>query len=689
MALNKLDLVDAKVRPKCSIPLRDADFALNNSNWTKGLQAMSDWIWSANLNPIAFPNHLARFFLHIPGIFEQQLNYSTSLIFDDPSFKNGIQISGFVDRVAREIAISTIAQTRRCWYTMTHHAVLGKLTALKHNVGDKEYTNKWVNLLNHNNFPECYTSLEHCIIDFAKCFATDPKMYTDKQYNDLRLAFAEYNKEKYREIEYPVLQQRAAKDAYAYALSSGEKYEEVYRTYLKNIPKDIPESILERKINAQAVEISFLCLQFVALSTPFTGLNIPDEDFLPSVIKGLLSNEVIAKINEYCLKGIHGDVPDLLPEQIPSLNVNGSVFGYVEKGKVTLPPNNLKGTRIPLTPYEGKDDTGKFRPAFDCSTDIDKGLTIGGIQVGVYGWGFGGHYPGSLVYCLMHHPELARFEAPYSLPLLFNEEEWRNGTQTAGFVSRKIKELVIQKIYRTNRSRYGLEHHIMFFYNAFLDEYGVGRNPNVAFTTEQVKNAREKATTAADNAALYIHDHSNAPEGIFSALESAILTWTFSLMSQPHKAYLVETNVREELRKANIEDVRMGLRTLDCQDKIGYDAAIERLIDHQICELAMLIGHMDGLGRVLSILKLEAEEAVQIIEGELTPTGIKPTKTKSGEAIFTGYFNNRPALHQIYGFLNISNKVLTLNELFLNPKMCQDLVRNDGVVVSTGNTPEF
>jgi len=68
-------------RPPCSVPMNDADARLDNFNWTKGLQSEADWIWSGNLNSVAFPNNLARFFLHIPGVFEQQLNYSTTLIF--------------------------------------------------------------------------------------------------------------------------------------------------------------------------------------------------------------------------------------------------------------------------------------------------------------------------------------------------------------------------------------------------------------------------------------------------------------------------------------------------------------------------------------------------------------------------------------------------------------------------------
>jgi len=80
--MNKVQPLSQESRPASSLPLDDADLSLNNSNYTKGLQAMSDWIWSANLNPYAFPNNLGRYFLQIPGIFEQQLNFSTSLIFD-------------------------------------------------------------------------------------------------------------------------------------------------------------------------------------------------------------------------------------------------------------------------------------------------------------------------------------------------------------------------------------------------------------------------------------------------------------------------------------------------------------------------------------------------------------------------------------------------------------------------------
>src|SRR5208282_1852912 len=161
-------------RPPCSVPMNDADERLNNFNWTKGLQSESDWIWSGNLNPVAFPNNLGRYLLHIPGIFEQQLNFSTTLIFDEPSFRNGIQMSGFVDRVCRELAISLIAQQRQSWYSMTHHAVLGYFTAKKHGLSDAEYAAKWSNLTDFRRTKGIYSELELAVLKFVDSFSTNP-----------------------------------------------------------------------------------------------------------------------------------------------------------------------------------------------------------------------------------------------------------------------------------------------------------------------------------------------------------------------------------------------------------------------------------------------------------------------------------------------------------------------------------
>jgi hypothetical protein len=275
---------------------------------------------------------------------------------------------------------------------------------------------------------------------------------------------------------------------------------------------------------------------------------------------------------------------------------------------------------------------------------------------------------------LRPHPELARYETAYSLPLLFNEDEWRNGVQTTGYVSRRLKELVIQKIYRMIHTRYGIEHHTMYLYNTFLDEHGLGRSPSPDLSEEQQQLARETALARAEKATLYMHNHGNSPDGIYNSLEKQVLSWTESLVRTPHQAYKLEKKVRTELDKENRREIKAGLRRLDTSSGVSQEIAMKRLVDHQVAELTMLIGHMDGLGRALTILGVEAEEAVQMVEGRPGPSGgIIPDLDDDGQVKVTGYFNNRPGLHQILRLLGISDKVLTLNELMVNPKLCRKI----------------
>jgi hypothetical protein len=252
----------------------------------------------------------------------------------------------------------------------------------------------------------------------------------------------------------------------------------------------------------------------------------------------------------------------------------------------------------------------------------------------------------------MHHPELARFEPPYSLPVLFNEDEWRNGTQTAGYVSRRLKEIIYLKIYTTTRARYGLEHHTMFLFNVFLDEYGVGRPPTPALSPAQTTAAKDRALQHAEHVVVYAQDTAAAPRGTYTALELATMEWVERIITRPHSAHTVEARLRSELEAENKREIAAGVRRLDVSPGIGAEAAHRRLLDHQIAELAMLTGHMDGLGRVMSILHLESEDAVTTEEKYLT---------------------NRPALFQVYDFMGIGTKARTANELRVNPTLLEQL----------------
>src|SRR5262245_32784062 len=173
-------------RPAPSIARGGPDLRAGNANWQAGLNAAAQWIWSANLIPAAFDNNLAHFLLQIPAAFEQQLPFSTSLIFDEASFRNGGQMSGFVDRVTRELVISYIAQRRRSPYSMAHHALLGALTARKHGLTDAQIADKWSNLLDYRSHASAYSRVELAALGFAEACATNPKSYSDRDYANLR-----------------------------------------------------------------------------------------------------------------------------------------------------------------------------------------------------------------------------------------------------------------------------------------------------------------------------------------------------------------------------------------------------------------------------------------------------------------------------------------------------------------------
>jgi hypothetical protein len=598
---------------------------------------MSDWIWSGNLSPSPFPNNLARYFLHIPGILEQQLYFSTALIFDEPSFRNGIQVSGFIDRPVRELVINLIAQRRHSWYTMTHHAVLGTLTAHKHGIPDEVFARKLVQLTDHVKYRETFSPLEREILKFADAFATNPKTWTDEACEALKSALRENNRKLYPEQGKWMGQLEAARAARRGAFAKGDcdNADQLAADAAAKLPSDLPDSINERMVNAQLVELAFLCLQFVALTDVFSGLNIPDESFFAEFMTKVLKPEVIAKLNE--LNGLGGEgLPDLIPPKI-ELPIDDLVSGLMQVGSATL-----RGARIPLTSYEIDQD----------QATRDKGIAVGGVQVGVWGWSFGNYFPGGLVYLLMHHPELARYEPPYSLPLLFNEDEWRNGTQTAGFVSRRLKEIIFLKVYTTTRARYGLEHHTMFLFNVYLDEYGVGRSPRPPLSEREQQIARAKSLQHAENAVLYVQDTAKAPVGTYTKLETAAMDWVEHLINRPHSAHTVEQRLRNELDAENKREIAAGLRRLDLSPAIGQQAAHHRLINHQIAEIAMITGHMDGLGRAMTILHLESE-----------------TETKTDEK----YLTNRPALFQVYDYIGVTEKVRSANELRLNPALLNQI----------------
>jgi alkylhydroperoxidase family enzyme len=668
-------------RPAASIPLVGPDLTAGNANWTAGLFAESEWIWSGNLIPAAFENNLSKFLLQIPGAFEEQLPHTTTLIFDEPSFRNGHQMSGFLDRVTRELVISYIAQRRRAWYTMTHHALLGALTARKHGVSDADIGRKWSQLLDFQANAGTYTRVERAALRFADAFATNPKAYADADYAELRAALRERNAQRFAEDESWLAALQAARRAEAAARGSGKTPQEVEAAAAnaRRVPPRPPDQAAqERQIDAQVVELAFLSLQFVALADVFTALNIPDEPGLAAELVRNVPPEVIARVN--ALNALGGrDLGELTPPVVDR------PIPAIAEGRVRVAPVLLRGTRVPLVSWETAPDLGTR----------DKGLAVGGVHVGVLGWANGQYAPGGLGLLVLNHPELARKQPPYSLPLLFDEDEWRNGVNTAGFVDRRLKELAIMKVYHSTRNRYGIEHHTMFLLGEYAREYGVAP-PDPPLTGTDATAATARAHEAFTNVMLHLAEHRRYADR-FSSIELALLDWTDAVVHQPHQAHRFEPALRTALEEHDRRQVTAGVRRLDGAG--GDDrAAYRTLVDHQIAELAMIIGHMDGLGRVFSILHIEGEAAVQIAAGRSDPDGFVPTLDARGHLQLTGYFNNRPGILELLAALGVPETVLTANELLLNPEAAADVRRRldageQGVVSldarQAGATAEF
>jgi alkylhydroperoxidase family enzyme len=642
-------------RPAPSIALGGPVLAAGNANWQAGLNAAAQWIWSANLIPQPFDNNLAHFLLQVPGAFEQQLPFSTTLIFDQASFRNGGQMSGFLDRVTRELVISYVAQRRRSWYSMTHHALLGALTARKQGLTDAQIADKWSHLLDYRSHAAEYSPVELVALRFAEAFATNPKSYTDSDYAELRRTLRDDNRKRFAAEQAWLATLAQARLAQARAMGLGNTPDQALAaaTAASGTPAKPPdEAAEERQLNAQAVELATLCMQFVALTDVFTALNIPDEDGLDTQIVANVPAGVIATVNDLNQRG-GTDLGTLVP---PPVDIP---LDAILAGKVRVESAPLRGSRVPMASWETDPTLGTR----------DKGVAVGALHSGVFGWSNGQYFPGGLGYMLLNHPEMARTEAAYSLPLLFDEDEWRNGSQTAGFNDRRLKELVIQKVYRLTRPRYGIEHHTMFMFNEYARAYAAGAARPADFTDAQAAEATRRATGAFTDAILHIRDHADHPDKFADDRERAILDWAQAAVREPHNAWKAEPAMRTALDQHNRAEVAAGVRRLDRSGVADDDAAYKRLADHQIAELAMMVGHMDGLARALSILHVEGEPAVQIAAGRLEGARLAPTLDGDGFLQITGYFNNRPDLLALLRGIGIPDTVLTANELLLNPAL--------------------
>jgi alkylhydroperoxidase family enzyme len=540
---------------------------------------------------------------------------------------------------------------------MTHHAFLGMQSARRYGTPPEKMAQKMLHL-DAPSTPGIFDRHESAALIFANKFATDPQSYSDQDFAEFRAAFGEYNQSVFADVERPFLQLRAAREARAQALvdaKSANEADTLARRAADSVPTTMPKDLLTRKTNSQFVELCFHSMQFVGLAGVFSALNIPDEGPMDGALQPAYPPEFIKKLNGLLAAGSNGIGEIVPPAVVPPTEA-------IAAGRVKVGPAPLKGARIPLASYE-------------LNRDRDFGITQGGQSLAAWGWGRGAHQPGSLVSALQYLPDAGREEAMYSLALMFNEDQTRNGALVAGFVDRVLKELLVQKVYRLTRSRYGLEHHTIFAYDEFLRRYSGGGYRRPGVSDADARRATQRALTECTEKLLYVHEASKHPDK-YSPVELAAFAWVDAIILRPHEAYRLEPALRQALKSQDEAEIAAGTRWLDMAGGGTRGDAVNRLLDHQIAELAMFVSHMDGVGRAMTMMKLEAEVPVQIIRGRFGPSGgIVPELDKDRQVIPTGYFNNRPGFHALMRAVGVDERVLTLNELFANPKLNLEITR--------------
>ena len=166
---------------------------------------------------------------------------------------------------------------------MTHHAVLGTLTARKHGIPQQTFATKLVQLTDFANHPETFNPLEQAILHFAEAFATNPKRWSNDDCTRLKRLLHEDNARRYNEDTRWLMQLDAARAARrsAWARNDLTHLEQRCAEASLNATPELPTELNERMVNAELVELAFLCLQFIALTDVFTALNVPDKCFCP------------------------------------------------------------------------------------------------------------------------------------------------------------------------------------------------------------------------------------------------------------------------------------------------------------------------------------------------------------------------------------------------------------------------
>jgi alkylhydroperoxidase family enzyme len=201
--------------------------------YTEGGMVLGELTWGR------FRNNLCKVMAYLPRLIQTEIEYCNSFIFDPPTFRGDIQEAGFLDRFLKELVISRTSLINRSRYSITHHSFIGM--KLYSDAGRRdEATAKYLHLHEHEKHPEVYTELERVALDYTIKVTRDAHLVTDSEFQELRRVFRGHN------------------------LEDGRL-------------KGSPAEKMDRHVDAQIVELTWLIGHFCLLNRWFTVLQVPDE----------------------------------------------------------------------------------------------------------------------------------------------------------------------------------------------------------------------------------------------------------------------------------------------------------------------------------------------------------------------------------------------------------------------------
>lgn len=202
--------------------------------YTEAGMVMGELTWGR------FRNNLAKVMAYTPRLLQTEVEYCNTFIFDAETFRGDVREAGFNDRFIKELAISRTSLQNRSRYSVNHHSFIGFM--LFTNAGRQEEGHmKLLHLHEHELYPEVYTERERLVLDYTVKVAIDAHLVTDEEFRKLRNVLREHN------------------------LGDSRL-------------KKLPEEEMDRHVDSQIVELTWLIGHFCLLNRWFTVLQVPDEE---------------------------------------------------------------------------------------------------------------------------------------------------------------------------------------------------------------------------------------------------------------------------------------------------------------------------------------------------------------------------------------------------------------------------